>query len=335
MKNGFLCQDGRASGFSARSVTTAGVLTAMAIVATMFTKIPTPLPQGYFNLGDAVVLTAAALFGSRTGAFVGGIGSMLADIFLGGYIFAPITLVVKGLEGFVAGLASGGGAAGRRGRLAASGSRGADRGRGKGGEPSGGAPDGSARIEGVPNGGAPDGSARIGGVPNRSALDSGVQSGDAPNGGALDSSAQIEGALNGGASALGAQDDGVPGGDSARASGVGAKAGADGEPSGNVPGGDLARAASAGGGHGPSGGAPRGLFGALGGSKTLFICLGAATMVAGYFVAEATVLRLFDSGAFGWAAAVTELPINLIQGCVSAILARIIAASLKAAKLVP
>jgi hypothetical protein len=85
----------------------------------------------------------------------------------------------------------------------------------------------------------------------------------------------------------------------------------------------------------PAGSAPGGRFASLGSSKTLFVCLGAATMVAGYFVAEATVLRLFDSGAFGWAAAVTELPVNLIQGCVSAILARIIAASLKMARLVP
>ncbi|MEM2094882.1 MAG: ECF transporter S component, partial [Candidatus Bathyarchaeia archaeon] len=65
---------------------------------------PVPATGGYINIGDAMVFVSALLFGPIVGGFAGGVGSALADL-LGGYlVFAPITLVVKGLEGFVAGL---------------------------------------------------------------------------------------------------------------------------------------------------------------------------------------------------------------------------------------
>jgi uncharacterized membrane protein len=92
-----------------RQIAIAGILTAMTVVMTVFTKIPISATQGYFNLGDTVVLTAGVLLGSFTGAFAGAVGSAAADIFSGGYIFAPITLIVKGVEGYVAGRVSGGG----------------------------------------------------------------------------------------------------------------------------------------------------------------------------------------------------------------------------------
>jgi uncharacterized membrane protein len=95
----------------ARRIAITGILTAMTVVATLFTKIPTPLIHGYFNLGDTVVLIAGVLFGRFTGAFAGAIGSFAADLIAGAYIFAPITLIVKGLEGFIAGAAN---LAGRR-----------------------------------------------------------------------------------------------------------------------------------------------------------------------------------------------------------------------------
>jgi len=90
-----------------RQVTIAGVFAAMTFVATVFTRIPIML--GYFNLGDTVVLVAAALFGGFTGAFAGAVGSAAADIVSGYYIFAPITFLIKGMEGYAAGKLSGGG----------------------------------------------------------------------------------------------------------------------------------------------------------------------------------------------------------------------------------
>ena len=88
---------------SPRRIAIAGIFTAMTVVATVFTRIPFPMILGYFNLGDAVVLIAGAQFGGLTGAFAGAVGSAAADLFTGGYIFAPVTFIVKGAEGFIAG----------------------------------------------------------------------------------------------------------------------------------------------------------------------------------------------------------------------------------------
>lgn len=79
------------------------VLIAMTTVMTMVIKIPTISTNGYLNLGDMVVFIAAIVLGKKGGFIVGGVGSALADILLGYTHYAPITFVVKGLEGFIAG----------------------------------------------------------------------------------------------------------------------------------------------------------------------------------------------------------------------------------------
>ncbi len=79
------------------------LFTAFVCVATMVLVVPIPATGGYFNLGETVIYIAAMLFGGVVGGFVGGIGSALADLLLGFSAFAPITLVVKGIEGFVVG----------------------------------------------------------------------------------------------------------------------------------------------------------------------------------------------------------------------------------------
>jgi uncharacterized membrane protein len=50
-----------------------------------------------------VIYIAALLFGSFVGALSGGIGAALADIYLGFSIFAPGTLMIKGIEGAIVG----------------------------------------------------------------------------------------------------------------------------------------------------------------------------------------------------------------------------------------
>jgi uncharacterized membrane protein len=90
-------------------------LTALAVVValmTLFVRIPLPT-RGYFNVGDIAVVFAGLVLGSLAkesgfwwGAAAGGIGSALADI-LGGYaMFAPVTLIAKGVEGGLAALAA-------------------------------------------------------------------------------------------------------------------------------------------------------------------------------------------------------------------------------------
>ena len=80
-----------------------GMLIALTTVMTMVIQIPTPGTNGYLNLGDMVVFLAALMLGRKGGFIVGGVGSAMADVLLGYSHYAPITLIVKGLEGYIAG----------------------------------------------------------------------------------------------------------------------------------------------------------------------------------------------------------------------------------------
>jgi len=78
----------------------AGATAALTIVV----RIPIPGTGGYLNFGDVAVIFCGLFLGKKWGALAGGIGSALADIIGGFFIFAPITLLAKGLEGFLAGI---------------------------------------------------------------------------------------------------------------------------------------------------------------------------------------------------------------------------------------
>ena len=88
------------------SLAITAIMTALVCVTTLVFQISIPQTQGFFNLGDSAVYISAILFGPIIGAFSGGVGSALADLILGYGLFAPITLVTKGVEGFVVGLLS-------------------------------------------------------------------------------------------------------------------------------------------------------------------------------------------------------------------------------------
>jgi uncharacterized membrane protein len=78
------------------------VLASAVAVSTMLVRVPIPAPAGYLNFGDIMIFVSALLFGGYVGGFAGGIGSAIADI-IGFPAYAPYTLVIKGLEGFLAG----------------------------------------------------------------------------------------------------------------------------------------------------------------------------------------------------------------------------------------
>jgi uncharacterized membrane protein len=85
-------------------ITLAAVFAALVFVVTsLIPPIPIPATGGYFNLGEATIYVAALLFSPFVGAFSGGIGAMLADIYLGYGLFAPGTLIIKGVEGAIVG----------------------------------------------------------------------------------------------------------------------------------------------------------------------------------------------------------------------------------------
>lgn len=79
------------------------LFTALTTAATMVVRVPSPT-GGYVNAGDAVVLLCAFVLGPVPGAVAAGIGSALADIFGSYFLYAPATLVIKGLTALVAGL---------------------------------------------------------------------------------------------------------------------------------------------------------------------------------------------------------------------------------------
>lgn len=85
-------------------LTLAAVFAALVfIVTSQIPPIPIPATSGYFNVGETTIYVAALLFGYSVGALSGGIGAMLADIYLGFGVFAPGTLVIKGTEGAIVG----------------------------------------------------------------------------------------------------------------------------------------------------------------------------------------------------------------------------------------
>lgn len=79
----------------------AALMAALACVATMIIKIPSPL-KGYLNLGDCIVLTAGWLLSPTYGFLAAGLGSALADIFSGYVTYAPATFIIKGLMALIA-----------------------------------------------------------------------------------------------------------------------------------------------------------------------------------------------------------------------------------------
>lgn len=80
-----------------------GVFTALVFVATTVFSVYVPQTRGFFNIGEIMVFTTALLLGPTIGAFAGGVGSMLADIFLGYGHYAPATLIIKACEGALVG----------------------------------------------------------------------------------------------------------------------------------------------------------------------------------------------------------------------------------------
>jgi uncharacterized membrane protein len=90
-----------------RSLAAMAIMGALTTVVTMF-ALPFAPTGGFFNLGDAIVMTTAIVFGPVVGAVAGGVGSALADLLLGYSAFAPFTLIIKGLEGLLIGTIAGG-----------------------------------------------------------------------------------------------------------------------------------------------------------------------------------------------------------------------------------
>lgn len=87
---------------SALNIALLAIMTALATITTLVLTVPYPVTNGYFNLGDTIVMLGGLILGPIGGFIVGGVGSALADMIVAP-IYAPITLVVKGFEGMAVG----------------------------------------------------------------------------------------------------------------------------------------------------------------------------------------------------------------------------------------
>ncbi len=68
---------------------------ALIFVGTQFLRIP--LPFGYFNMGDCLILLSAVIIGGSHAVIASALGAALADILSGYVIYAPATIIIKSL----------------------------------------------------------------------------------------------------------------------------------------------------------------------------------------------------------------------------------------------
>lgn len=81
----------------------AALFAALACVATMAIRIPTPGTGGYIHPGDAVVILCGISLNPGAAFLAAGMGSAMADLLGGYFLYVPITFVIKGLVAFLAG----------------------------------------------------------------------------------------------------------------------------------------------------------------------------------------------------------------------------------------
>lgn len=88
--------------WTAQRLAVSGVLAALVWLFTYLIKIPSPATGGYIHLGDGLIFLAAYIIGPYA-ALVGGIGSALADVLGGYFVYAAPTFCIKAAMGWVAG----------------------------------------------------------------------------------------------------------------------------------------------------------------------------------------------------------------------------------------
>ena len=84
----------------------AALFAALACAATMVIRIPTLGTGGYIHPGDAIVILSGIFLGPVYGGLAAGIGSAMADLLGGYFLYVPITFLIKGAVGFLTGKAS-------------------------------------------------------------------------------------------------------------------------------------------------------------------------------------------------------------------------------------
>ncbi len=81
-----------------------GLMMAVITVTTMMIAIPVPFTNGYIHLGDSMIFLSVLILGWRHGAVAAGVGSAMADMFLGYVHWVPWTFAIKGLMALFMGI---------------------------------------------------------------------------------------------------------------------------------------------------------------------------------------------------------------------------------------
>ena len=93
---------------SARSLSPAmiGLVAVLIALTTVLTVVPPKFlttAKGYFNLSDVMITFSSLIFGPWVGMITGGVGTALADLYVGFAPFAPLSFIAHGTEGFLIG----------------------------------------------------------------------------------------------------------------------------------------------------------------------------------------------------------------------------------------
>lgn len=93
------------SKFSTKDLVETALLTTLVFVATAFINIRLPILSsgGLVHLGNVILFAAAILFGKKKGAIDGAVGMAIFDLSSGWALWAPFTLVVRGIMGYIVG----------------------------------------------------------------------------------------------------------------------------------------------------------------------------------------------------------------------------------------
>lgn len=87
------------------SIVVTAMLISLVFISTVFLNIKLPIKanDGLVHLGTATLFIASILYGPKKGAVAGAIGMGLFDLVGGWLIWAPITIVSRGIQGFIVG----------------------------------------------------------------------------------------------------------------------------------------------------------------------------------------------------------------------------------------
>ena len=84
-------------------LTYSGLMAALTFISTSILAFPVAFTNGYIHLGDGFVMSCGVILGKRNGALAAGIGSALADIYLGYASWALPTFIIKALMAYLVG----------------------------------------------------------------------------------------------------------------------------------------------------------------------------------------------------------------------------------------